>query len=379
MPRILTKLRIDEVSAVDAGAGDGVRIVLMKRDDVPRSKPHLERYQRRLRKFEEIFMRKELDNMETSPATGARYNRTRLPDVDDDGDALERDRDLLGDDDELDEVITKALRDHHHGHHSLSAALVQHLHDRLERRRERHGYTKAAKEQPMDTVHSIMKDGSIAGVCAAIVAKGATAISQDDLVSAVGKVAQKRWPELSEAQAFTKVYSDPGTEGRVVRDAIRVAKESLAETMLGPGLPVQVVGGPSAMLDAANNDQSDVEQARAELMRVGRLQYPRRTENEVFEMAFSDPRNATIVARLYQRPTPSSIYPMPREWLRDEGSQHAKADRSEGTAYAALMAKAEAYRDAHPELSVAQCFEKIYTDRANIALAKRERIESAPR
>ncbi len=43
------------------------------------------------------------------------------------------------------------------------------------------------------------------------------------------------------------------------------------------------------------------------------------------------------------------------------------------------MLKAEAYRDAHPELSVAQCFEKIYTDRANVELAKRERIESAPR
>jgi hypothetical protein len=53
MPRILTKLRIDEVSAVDRGAGDGVKIVLMKRDDTPRSKPHLERYQRRLRKLRE--------------------------------------------------------------------------------------------------------------------------------------------------------------------------------------------------------------------------------------------------------------------------------------------------------------------------------------
>jgi hypothetical protein len=43
------------------------------------------------------------------------------------------------------------------------------------------------------------------------------------------------------------------------------------------------------------------------------------------------------------------------------------------------MHKAEAYRDAHPELSVAQCFERVYSDRSNIELAKRERIESAPR
>src|SRR5438132_1070648 len=31
MPKLLTRLRIDEVSAVDRGAGDGVRVVLMKR------------------------------------------------------------------------------------------------------------------------------------------------------------------------------------------------------------------------------------------------------------------------------------------------------------------------------------------------------------
>ena len=43
------------------------------------------------------------------------------------------------------------------------------------------------------------------------------------------------------------------------------------------------------------------------------------------------------------------------------------------------MVKAEEYRNTHPELSIAQCFEKTYTDRANIELAKRERVESAPR
>jgi hypothetical protein len=31
-PRLLTNLRIDEISSVDAGAGEGVRVMLMKRD-----------------------------------------------------------------------------------------------------------------------------------------------------------------------------------------------------------------------------------------------------------------------------------------------------------------------------------------------------------
>jgi hypothetical protein len=57
---------------------------------------------------------------------------------------------------------------------------------------------------------------------------------------------------------------------------------------------------------------------------------------------------------------------------------HAKA-RSESTAYNELLAKAEEYRKAHPQLSEAQAFAKVFQDPANVALAKRERIESAPR
>lgn len=39
MARVLTKLRVTEVSSVDKGAGDGVRVVLMKRhDDAPRGR-----------------------------------------------------------------------------------------------------------------------------------------------------------------------------------------------------------------------------------------------------------------------------------------------------------------------------------------------------
>jgi hypothetical protein len=228
----------------------------------------------------------------------------------------------------------------------------------------------------MDTVLSIIKSAGIAATCAQIVAKGSTTITQDEIVAAVSKIAVEQYPGLTEAQAFEKVYSNQGAEGRVLRQAINVAKASLAETMLGPGLPVRVVGGPAAQ----NVDNpEEAEQARAELMRIGRRQWPRLTEQDAYERAFTDPANATLVARLYQRPTPTSIYPMPHSWLQDEGSQHAKSDRSEGTAYDELMLKAEAYRDAHPELSVAQCFEKIYTDRANVELAKRERMESAPR
>jgi hypothetical protein len=70
MPQLLTRLKITEVSAVDRAAGEGTKIVLLKRDDTPRSKPHVERHARRLRKlresrsFNEII--KQLDDQEIS-------------------------------------------------------------------------------------------------------------------------------------------------------------------------------------------------------------------------------------------------------------------------------------------------------------------------
>jgi hypothetical protein len=152
--------------------------------------------------------------METSSATGARYNRTRLPDViddDDDGDGIDRDRELLGDDDELDEVITKALRDHHQGHHSLSAALVQHLHDRLERRRERHGYTKRKESSPMDReLRAIAKAGGIIAVAKAIIDENRNyGITEHEFVALATEHAKAQHPELTEAAAFAKLYENP--------------------------------------------------------------------------------------------------------------------------------------------------------------------------
>ena len=151
-----------------------------------------------------------------------------------------------------------------------TAAALHHLRAALLHRTRTH---KAAKDDSMDTVHAIMKDGGIAVTCANIIAKGSTTITEQELVDAVSNVAAERYPGLTESQAFAKVYADQGAEGRSLREAINVAKASLAETMLGPGLPVQVVGGPAAQnVDAAE----EAEKARAELMRIGRRQWPDR-------------------------------------------------------------------------------------------------------
>jgi hypothetical protein len=62
--------------------------------------------------------------------------------------------------------------------------------------------------------------------------------------------------------------------------------------------------------------------------------------------------------------------------------RYAKADpvsNSEAPAYNELLTLAKEYQAAHPELTEAQAFEKVYTDPANKDISKRERMESAPR
>jgi hypothetical protein len=68
------------------------------------------------------------------------------------------------------------------------------------------------------------------------------------------------------------------------------------------------------------------------------------------------------------------------QWLAGGSTVYAKAaDRGSNSAYDELMHKAVKYREAHPELSVAQSFAKVFSDPANAQLARAERIESASR
>jgi hypothetical protein len=91
----------------------------------------------------DVVVSKRLDNMEISPLTGAAYNRARQLLDDEDEDDADRD------DDTFEKIFTGkaggadvAKAHAHRGQHELAASLIQHLHDRLDRHRERHGYYK---------------------------------------------------------------------------------------------------------------------------------------------------------------------------------------------------------------------------------------------
>jgi hypothetical protein len=137
------------------------------------------------------------------------------------------------DHDASDDPIRAPVSDHHAskvadllvetGRYPHRAAALDHLlHDNRGQALLARMHKKESAMQ--DTVHSIMKDAGIAGVCAAIIAKGTTTITEQELVEAASKVASERHPELSPAQAFSKVFTASTEEARVLQKAVKIAE-----------------------------------------------------------------------------------------------------------------------------------------------------------
>jgi hypothetical protein len=243
--------------------------------------------------------------------------------------AGEADRDDGGDE-------TDVTKGEHRGHHSLTSALIQHLHDALDRRREAHGYHKSAKEQPamssIESLENIAKTHGVAGVVE--IAKNITdaeksyRITEEEFVKLIDTAARVAHPELG-ALAFEKVYE----RNPVLAKAIAVIKASLAESMLSGGLPVYVVSdgdvrnvdNPRAALDPpqlrvpvrgvsgqdAYDTVIDPEAALAELNALGRKLYPELPADIAFSRVFEDPKFSDLAARAHRRPT-LPVYALPR-------------------------------------------------------------------
>jgi hypothetical protein len=180
------------------------------------------------------------------------------------------------------------------GAHDLAGRLIQHLTDALDHKRERHGFEKR-KEPNMDTLTSIMKSGGIGATCAAVIAKGSTSFSEFQIVEAASAVAHDRHPELSASQAFAKVYTAATDEGRVLREAINVAKLQ-----------------PAVLSGGEMRDAGDAAQAMDQLREIGRRMAPTATAEKQFAVAFEDPKNVALALRVHQRPSATTSFPFPR-------------------------------------------------------------------
>jgi len=145
-------------------------------------------------------------------------------------------------------------------------------------------------------------------------------LTESEFCGLIEKAARKQFPNLSTAQAFSKVFTASTEEGKALRLACetlkRLAFAAVAEQPRGNydeqyskrmaeevrKLPITVslqplqVGGK----DVNVNDPSE---AIAQLQRLGEVRWPDLTREQQFSRAFSDPANRELAAKAHVRPS----------------------------------------------------------------------------
>lgn len=159
----------------------------------------------------------------------------------------------------------------------------------------------------------------------------------------------KAHPELSEAQAFSKVYADPAN--RVIAEAERRAARS--------GIPVARTEPKilSSLDDGEIKSMIDEERRRNPFL----------SAEQIFSRLYNSAAGREDRARFQAALRDFARKATEVYFVADHDTNVAKRDN----AMDALTAKAEEYRRAHPDVSPEQAFAKVY--RANGALAAAER------
>jgi hypothetical protein len=146
------------------------------------------------------------------------------------------------------------------------------------------------------TLRSILKrHNGITGLCKHIAATGDAIITEHELVSAATEEAKREHPDLSDAQAFAKMFCGP--TGATLQRAVAVAKAA------------QVAGD--------DGDADDAAAALDELHRLAEQHHcdnPELTPDQSFARVFADPRNAALAHRAHKRPVANEkmLYPFPK-------------------------------------------------------------------
>jgi hypothetical protein len=192
------------------------------------------------------------------------------------------------------------------GAHDLAGKLLQHLHDRLDRRREAHGFEKRKESPPMDTTTELLKimtdGGGPVVLCKSILARGSAPCTEHELTAAIGKAAAAASGEREDV-AFAKLY---GAE-ESVRRAINVAKAA------GPMFDVTIVHpGDETRRTVNDTEQSEAYQTLQALAdKLHAAATGRMTKEQAFARAFES--HPDLARKAHVRPTApaNGAYPFP--------------------------------------------------------------------
>ena len=214
MVRILRNLKINEVSAVDRGAGDGCRIVLFKRagdtiapDDSDDDAPDINDTD------DEAYAAALSYLLHT--ARGAALLRRFYPR------GIGSAADLVGLARHVAHVIRNSDADEPGDPHQPWLDVVD---DETE--------TEETEKVHMDreeVLKSMVRaEGGITGLCRSICKRGAQGISENELTALITEAAMAQYPDASAEAAFTRVYCSAAAEP--MRRAIQIAKGMLEPT-----------------------------------------------------------------------------------------------------------------------------------------------------
>jgi hypothetical protein len=289
---MLTKLKIKEISSVDRGAGDGCRVVIMKRlDDDEDESPQRKR-------FREIFTRKSFGagfmTNEEERRNATRFQESREPEEEADVvatrpilpvklqsmvDAIRANREDLSEE----QVVHFLL------HTGRGRAVAEHLAN----------ITKQEEPPAMSRIERLQSIAKSHGV--ETIAKGMVADNDSYDVSEAEFTAMMTAEAKRKGMSFTKYFEAP--ENVDIRKAwqltknTRVEKDSLIK-------PVEVKPTESF---------GDTEEAIRQLNEMARKLYNAgkyRTVEQAFSAVFQDQRNAELAVRAHRRP--NAAYPFPR-------------------------------------------------------------------
>jgi hypothetical protein len=186
------------------------------------------------------------------------------------------------------------------GAHDLAGALLRHLQDRLDRRREAHGFEKR-KESNMDRTESlrdIAKTSGIHAIAKAMVDENRSyGLTEVEFTEIATEDAVRKFPDAkTPAAAFSQMFTDNSPYGLTLRRAHAVVRaEQLAKAM-----PTVISGGDL-------RDAGDAAEAMDQLHEIGRRMAPTATPEKQFSLAFS--ANPLLAARAHRRPSRTTFFP----------------------------------------------------------------------
>lgn len=290
--RVLSNLRIDEISAVDVGAGEGVKILMAKRATNKRDK---DRHRDTYNFFAKIF---------GAPMQDAVHGGYPVPpvlaaDLWREAEALRKNTDDVpsdfaddNDDDDKDDDDNGSTE------HFLAGSPAENeatgSTDQLERAES------AMKEKNMrpHSMSDVVKKYGILALCKSV-ERGGVSISEHELTTLISEHAQRT------GTTFAKLFEAQDEQGVTLRKAIVAARDaqflsrtttmSKAEGMPGRAtLAPRVTGGRAAQ--RVDDPRSALEELQ-KLVDAQRAANPALSESAAWLSVYTDPKNAELAAR----------------------------------------------------------------------------------